>query len=163
MDIRVGNGYDTHPLVKGESFILGGVNIAYHKGIKGHSDGDVLVHSIIDALLGATNLGDIGEHFPSNDSKYKNVSSLNLLSHVLDIIHAESYTILNLDSTILLEKPIIKDYVPSMKKTIASKLLISIDRVSIKATTNDSLGFIGEEKGISAISTVLVQKGLDNA
>ena len=163
MDIRVGNGYDTHPLVKGESFILGGVNIAYHKGIKGHSDGDVLVHSIIDALLGATNLGDIGEHFPSNDSKYKNVSSLNLLSHVLDIIHAESYTILNLDSTILLEKPIIKDYVPSMKKTIASKLLISIDRVSIKATTNDSLGFIGEEKGVSAISTVLVQKGLDNA
>tara|TARA_B110000116_G_C16772415_1_gene554024 strand:+ start:570 stop:1055 length:486 start_codon:yes stop_codon:yes gene_type:complete len=158
MDIRVGNGYDTHPLIEGESLILGGINISHNKGTKGHSDGDVLTHSIIDALLGATNLGDIGGYFPSSNSEYKNVSSLNLLSQIIDIIHKKAYIILNSDSTILLEKPIITDYIYSMKEAIAERLLISDDRVSIKATTNDQLGFIGQEKGISVISTVLVQK-----
>ena len=158
MDIRVGNGYDTHPLIEGESLILGGINISHNKGTKGHSDGDVLTHSIIDALLGATNLGDIGGYFPSSNSEYKNVSSLNLLSQIIDIIHKKSYIILNSDSTILLEKPIITDYIYPMKEAIAERLLISDDRVSIKATTNDQLGFIGQEKGISVISTVLVQK-----
>ena len=158
MDIRVGNGYDTHPLIEGESLILGGINISHNKGTKGHSDGDVLTHSIIDALLGATNLGDIGGYFPSSNSEYKNVSSLNLLSQIIDIIHKKSYIILNSDSTILLEKPIITDYIYPMKEAISERLLISDDRVSIKATTNDQLGFIGQEKGISVISTVLVQK-----
>ena len=158
MDIRVGNGYDTHPLIEGESLILGGINISHNKGTKGHSDGDVLTHSIIDALLGATNLGDIGGYFPSSNSEYKNVSSLNLLSQIIDIIHKKAYIILNSDSTILLEKPIITDYIYPMKEAISERLLISDDRVSIKATTNDQLGFIGQEKGISVISTVLVQK-----
>ena len=158
MDIRVGNGYDTHPLIEGESLILGGINISHNKGTKGHSDGDALTHSIIDALLGATNLGDIGGYFPSSNSGYKNVSSLNLLSQIIDIIHKKSYIILNSDSTILLEKPIITDYIYPMKEAISERLLISDDRVSIKATTNDQLGFIGQEKGISVISTVLVQK-----
>jgi len=158
MDIRVGNGYDTHPLIEGESLILGGINISHNKGTKGHSDGDALTHSIIDALLGATNLGDIGGYFPSSNSEYKNVSSLNLLSQIIDIIHKKAYIILNSDSTILLEKPIITDYIYPMKEAISERLLISDDRVSIKATTNDQLGFIGQEKGISVISTVLVQK-----
>ena len=158
MDIRVGNGYDTHPLVKGESLILGGIIIPHDKGTQGHSDGDVLVHAIIDALLGATNLGDIGQHFPSNNLEYKNASSLNLLSQVIEMIHKQSYSILNIDSTILLERPIIKDYIHSMKREVAKRLVIADDRISIKATTNDRLGFIGEEKGISAIATVLIQK-----
>ena len=158
MDIRVGNGYDTHPLIEGESLILGGINISHNKGTKGHSDGDVLTHSIIDALLGATNLGDIGGYFPSSNLEYKNVSSLNLLSQIIDIMHKKSYIILNSDSTIILEKPIITDYIYPMKEAISERLLISDDRVSIKATTNDKLGFIGQEKGISVISTVLVQK-----
>ena len=158
MDIRVGNGYDTHPLVKGESLILGGIIIPHDKGTQGHSDGDVLVHAIIDALLGATNLGDIGQHFPSNNLEYKNASSLNLLSQVIEMIHKQSYSILNIDSTILLERPIIKDYIHSMKREVAKRLVIAEDRISIKATTNDRLGFIGEEKGISAIATVLIQK-----
>ena len=158
MDIRVGNGYDTHPLVEGESLILGGTIIPHEKGTQGHSDGDVLVHAIIDALLGATNLGDIGQHFPSNNLEYKNASSLNLLSQVIEMIHKRSYSILNIDSTILLERPIIKDYIHSMKREVAKRLVIAEDRISIKATTNDRLGFIGEEKGISAIATVLIQK-----
>ena len=158
MDIRVGNGYDTHPLVKGESLILGGIIIPHDKGTQGHSDGDVLVHAIIDALLGATNLGDIGQHFPSNNLEYKNASSLNLLSQVIEMIHKQSYSIFNIDSTILLERPIIKDYIHSMKREVAKRLVIAEDRISIKATTNDRLGFIGEEKGISAIATVLIQK-----
>ena len=158
MDIRVGNGYDTHPLVEGESLILGGIIIPHDKGTQGHSDGDVLVHAIIDALLGATNLGDIGQHFPSNNLEYKNASSLNLLSQVIDMIHKQSYSILNIDSTILLERPIIKDYINSMKREVAKRLVIEEDRISIKATTNDRLGFIGAEKGISAIATVLIQK-----
>ena len=158
MDIRVGNGYDTHPLVKGESLILGGIIIPHDKGTQGHSDGDVLVHAIIDALLGATNLGDIGQHFPSNNLEYKNASSLNLLSQVIEMIHKQSYSIFNIVSTILLERPIIKDYIHSMKREVAKRLVIAEDRISIKATTNDRLGFIGEEKGISAIATVLIQK-----
>ena len=160
MDIRIGNGYDTHPLIEGESLILGGVHIPYARGTKGHSDGDVLVHAIIDSLLGATNLGDIGTHFPSSNSEYKNISSLHLLSQVVDMIHQKEYTILNIDSTILLERPQLKKYIPHMKEAIATRLLIPEEKISIKATTNDKLGFIGEGKGISAISTALIQKGL---
>ena len=162
MDIRIGNGYDTHPLVENESLILGGIHIPYNKGTQGHSDGDVLVHAIIDSLLGAANLGDIGAHFPSSNSEYENICSLQLLSQVVDMVHKEGYEIVNIDSTILLEKPQLKEYVPTMKGAIASRLLISEDTISIKATTNDKLGFIGEEKGISVISTALIKKGLPN-
>tara|TARA_B100001123_G_C15107915_1_gene946274 strand:+ start:599 stop:1075 length:477 start_codon:yes stop_codon:yes gene_type:complete len=158
MDIRVGNGYDTHPLVKGESLILGGINIPHVKGTKGHSDGDVLTHAIIDSLLGATSLGDIGNFFPSNSKKFENISSLKLLSKIVNKINKKSYQILNSDSTIILEKPIIKEHIHKIKTSISSVLLISEDRVSIKATTNDKLGFIGQEKGISVISSTLVKR-----
>ena len=158
MDIRIGNGYDTHPLVDGETLILGGVNIDHYKGTKGHSDGDVLIHAIMDSLLGAANLGDIGKYFPSNSIDYKNISSLVLLEKVNEMLYKQSYSILNIDSTILLQKPILKDYISLMKKQIDKILLIGIDKISIKATTNDKLGFIGHEKGISVISTALLKK-----
>tara|TARA_B100000401_G_C52775446_1_gene705441 strand:- start:924 stop:1406 length:483 start_codon:yes stop_codon:yes gene_type:complete len=160
MDIRIGNGYDTHPLVDGETLILGGVSIDHYKGTKGHSDGDVLIHAIMDSLLGAANLGDIGKYFPSNSIDYKNISSLVLLEKVNEMLHKQSYSILNIDSTIVLQKPMLKDYISLMKKQIDKILLIGIDRISIKATTNDKLGFIGEEKGISVISTALLKKDI---
>ena len=160
MDIRIGNGYDTHPLVDGETLILGGVSIDHYKGTKGHSDGDVLIHAIMDSLLGAANLGDIGKYFPSNSIDYKNISSLVLLEKVNEMLYKQSYSILNIDSTILLQKPILKDYISLMKKQIDKILLIGIDKISIKATTNDKLGFIGHEKGISVISTALLKKNI---
>ena len=158
MDICIGNGYDTHPLIKGESLILGGVQISHYKGTQGHSDGDVLTHAIIDSILGATNLGDIGALFPSDDKNLVGISSLDLLSKVMDKINKQSYKILNSDSTIILEKPIIKDYIPDIKESLAKSLLLPIKKVSVKATTNDSLGFIGREEGISVISTILVYR-----
>ena len=158
MDIRIGHGYDTHPLIKEDSLILGGVHIPHYKGIAGHSDGDVLTHAIIDSILGAANLGDIGKIFPSSNEQLKGVSSLELLSKVMNIINQKSFKILNSDSTIILEKPMIGEYINSIKSNIASKLSLSIDKVSIKATTNDGLGFIGKEEGISAISTILLIK-----
>ena len=160
MDIRIGNGYDTHPLVDGETLILGGVNINHYKGTRGHSDGDVLIHAIMDSLLGAANLGDIGKYFPSNSSDYKNISSLALLEKVNEMIYKQSYSIMNIDSTILLQKPMLKEYMLPMKTQIDKILLIGIDKISIKATTNDKLGFIGQEKGISVISTALLKKNI---
>jgi len=158
MDVRIGNGYDTHPLIKGKSLILGGINIPHYKGIDGHSDGDALIHSIIDSILGAMGIGDIGKYFPSNDIKYKNISSLKMLSEISNILHSHSYKIINSDSTIILESPILKDYIEPMKKLIAKHLDISNNQISIKATTNDRLGFIGREEGISVISTILIQR-----
>ena len=158
MDIRVGTGYDTHPLLTGESLILGGIQIPHYKGTKGHSDGDVLTHAVIDSILGAANLGDIGSLFPSNDNSLKGVSSLNLLSEVMDKINKESYKILNSDSTIILEKPIIKEYIPAIINSLSNSLSLTIDKISVKATTNDRLGFIGQEEGISVISTILICK-----
>ena len=156
MNIRIGNGYDTHPLVTGESLILGGISIPHYKGTKGHSDGDVLTHAVIDSILGAANLGDIGEFFPSNDKGLKGISSLKLLSEVMNKINKESYRILNSDSTIILEKPIIKEYIPTIINSLAKSLYLPIDQVSVKATTNDGLGFIGKEEGISVFSTILI-------
>ena len=124
MDIRIGNGYDTHPLVDGETLTLGGVSIDHYKGTKGHSDGDVLIHAIMDSLLGAANLGDIGKYFPSNSIDYKNISSLVLLEKVNEMLHKQSYSILNIDSTIVLQKPMLKDYISLMKKQIDKILLI---------------------------------------
>ena len=158
MDIRIGNGYDTHPLVKGESLILGGIHIPHDKGTKGHSDGDVLIHAIIDSILGASSMGNIGDFFPSNNQDLKGISSLKLLAQVIDKINQLSYEIINSDSTILLERPIIKEYIKPMRESIANCLKIDVDRISIKATTNDALGFIGRQEGISVISNALVKR-----
>ena len=158
MDIRVGNGYDTHPLINGSALILGGVSIPYNKKIKGHSDGDALVHAIIDSILGAMGVGDIGQFFPSENIKNKNISSLILLSEIEKLLTDSSYTIINSDSTIILEKPILKNYIQDMKNNLSKILKLSEKCISIKATTNDGLGFIGQEKGISVISTILIKR-----
>lgn len=158
MQFRVGNGYDTHPLLKGETLILGGIEIPYKKGIEGHSDGDVLVHAIIDSLLGAMALNDIGTLFPSSNSKYKNISSLKLLKEVLSILNQKEYSISNIDATIILEEPTLKKHINTMRESIANCLEININEISIKATTNDKLGFIGEGKGISCLATALIMR-----
>ena len=158
MDIRVGNGYDTHPLINGSALILGGVSIPHNKKIKGHSDGDALVHAIIDSILGAMGVGDIGQFFPSENIKNKNISSLMLLSEIEKLLTDSSYTIINSDSTIILEKPILKNYIQDMKNNLSKILKLSEKCISIKATTNDGLGFIGQEKGLSVISTILIKR-----
>ena len=158
MNIRVGNGFDTHPLIKGESLILGGIKISSDLGTKGHSDGDVLIHSIMDSLLGAASKKDIGYHFPSNNPNFKNISSCKLLKHVLEIIKKEGYRILNIDSTIILESPHISKYIDSIINNIAKEIKLDIRNISVKATTNDGLGFIGKGEGISVITTALIIK-----
>ena len=158
MDIRVGNGYDTHPLIKGEKLVLGGITIPHSKGIKGHSDGDVLIHSIIDSLLGAISSRDIGYHFPSNKPEFKNISSCILLNEVVKRLSVEGYKILNIDSTIILEAPPISKFIDSMIDVISHQIELNKNRISIKATTNDGLGFIGRGEGISVITTSLIIK-----
>ena len=149
---RVGNGVDVHPLVKGKKLILGGVHIENDFGCDGHTDGDVLVHSIMDALLGAINKGDIGDYFPSSDPQYKNVKSIELLPEIYKII--KPYYIINIDSTIILQSPIIKPYISNMKRFI--DICLNPDDISIKATTTDYLGFIGEGKGVATTTTCLL-------
>ena len=156
MKLRVGNGYDTHPLLKGESLILGGINIPSEKGTKGHSDGDVLAHAIIDSLLGAMAFGDIGQLFPSSKIEYKKISSMQLLKKVMITFKQKKYKIANIDTTIILEEPTLKNYITLIKESIASCLEIKLDQLSVKATTNDKLGFIGEGKGISVLATTLI-------
>ncbi len=158
MDIRVGNGFDTHPLVKGESLILGGISIPSNIGIKGHSDGDVLIHSIMDSLLGSLSKKDIGHYFPSNSSEFKNIDSSKLLRKVDEIVKNEGYKISNIDSTVILEYPHIGKYVDKMIQNISKILKIELNKISVKATTNDGLGFIGERRGVSVITTSLVIK-----
>ena len=160
MDYRIGNGVDVHPLLKGRKLILGGVNIDHDYGCDGHSDGDVLVHSIIDSILGALGKGDLGDHFPSSDSKLKDANSLKLLNQIYNnYIQESQWNIVNIDSTIILQHPTIKPYIAKMKNNIY-KLGITINQndVSIKATTTDYLGFIGEGKGIAVITTCLLAK-----
>tara|TARA_Y100000768_G_scaffold385557_1_gene371904 strand:+ start:995 stop:1498 length:504 start_codon:yes stop_codon:yes gene_type:complete len=158
MNIRVGNGFDTHPLVKGRPFILGGINIPSDLGIKGHSDGDALIHSIMDSILGALSKKDIGYYFPSNSNEFKNIESSKLLSKVDEILKKEGYKILNIDSTVILEYPHIGKYTDLMIDNISKILQLESNQVSVKATTNDGLGFIGESKGVSVITTSLVIK-----
>ncbi len=158
MNIRVGNGIDTHPLVKGESLILGGIDIPSEIGTKGHSDGDALIHSIIDSLLGAISKKDIGHYFPSSNSKLKNISSCVLLKDIVEIIKEEGYRVLNIDSTIILEFPHLSAHIDSIIKNIAKEMNLDINKISVKATTNDGLGFIGEGRGISVITTSLIIK-----
>lgn len=158
MKIRVGFGYDVHQLVEGRAFTLGGIEVAHHKGSLGHSDGDVLIHAICDALLGAANMRDIGYHFPDTDKTYKGIDSKIILKKTIDIIASKGYKIGNIDSTIALQRPKIKDYIEKMRQTLATTCNIDIDDIAIKATTTEKLGFEGREEGVSAYAVVLIQK-----
>lgn len=150
--LRVGFGYDIHRLVPGRRLMLGGVRIPHDRGLLGHSDADVLLHAISDALLGAAAMGDIGIHFPNTDKRYKNVSSLLLLRAIRVLLKRHNFTIHNIDSTIVLEKPRIARYALTMRRNIASALRIEVDRVSVKATTNEGLGHLGAENGCAAFA-----------
>ena len=148
--MRVGMGYDVHRLVEERELILGGVKIPYEKGLLGHSDADVLVHAIMDALLGAAALGDIGKHFPDTDPKYKGISSIRLLSHVGKLIEEQLYVIGNIDATIIAQKPKMSPHIDQMRANVAKTLNLDISQVNIKATTEEGLGFTGNGEGISA-------------
>lgn len=156
--LRIGNGYDVHVLTEGRRLVLGGVKIPHTKGVLGHSDGDVLVHAIMDAMLGALALGDIGQHFPDTDMQYKNIDSMLLLSKVKELIYSKGYKIINLDSIIVLQKPKVKPYIEAMRKRIAEVLELEIDQVSVKATTEEKLGFTGDESGVKSYCVVLLEK-----
>jgi 2-C-methyl-D-erythritol 2,4-cyclodiphosphate synthase len=157
-NIRIGLGVDFHQLVEGREFWLGGVLVPHHKGALGHSDADVLLHAICDAMLGALALGDIGVHFPDTDNTYKNIDSKILLSRCAQLIGERGYQVVNVDSTLCLEAPKIKPYVPQMQAVIAERLRISVDDVSVKATTTEKMGFVGREEGVMAYATVLLEK-----
>lgn len=148
--MRIGQGYDVHRLAEGRKLILGGVEIPYEKGLSGHSDADVLVHGVMDALLGAAALGDIGEHFPDTDPAYAGISSIELLRRVGELLEREGYVVENIDATVIAQRPKLAPYRSEMAENIAKALKLSTDRVSIKATTEEGLGFTGAGEGISA-------------
>ena len=154
--LRIGTGYDVHQLAEGRKLILGGVEIPHDKGLLGHSDADVLLHAIMDALLGAAALGDIGSHFPDTDEKYKGISSLKLLKYTGEMLFERNYIIENIDSTIIAQQPKLRPYIDEMRKNIAGALEISVEQVSVKATTEERLGFTGREEGISAQAVCLL-------
>lgn len=155
-DIRIGYGYDVHQLVHNRPLILGGVNIDYPMGLAGHSDADVLLHAISDALLGAMALGDIGTHFPDNDETFRNIDSRILLREIRELIRKQGYHVGNVDSTIAAQQPRLSPYIKQMRDIISKDLEIDIDRVSVKATTTEQLGFEGRKEGISARAAVLI-------
>ena len=154
--MRIGIGYDVHQLTPGRDLWLGGIQIPHTLGLLGHSDADVLLHAICDAMLGAAALGDIGKHFPDNDPQYKNIDSKLLLRRCNELIIQEGYTICNLDCIIVAQKPKVGPYIPTMRQTIADILHLDLDQVSVKATTTEHLGFEGREEGISAHAAVLI-------
>jgi 2-C-methyl-D-erythritol 2,4-cyclodiphosphate synthase len=156
--MRIGLGYDVHKLIKDRPLILGGISIPHTKGLLGHSDADVLIHAIMDSLLGALALGDIGFHFPDTNNSYKNISSILLLKKVATIIAQKGYEIENIDSTIIAQKPKLSPYIQEMRLSLSQALNLNIDRVSIKATTEEGLGFTGKEEGIAAQSVCLLNK-----
>jgi 2-C-methyl-D-erythritol 2,4-cyclodiphosphate synthase len=156
--MRIGMGYDVHKLVEGRALILGGVNVPHKKGLLGHSDADVLLHAIMDSLLGALALGDIGYHFPDTDNNYKNISSIKLLHSVAKLIDTKGYRIENIDSTIIAQKPKLLPYIKEMRANISQTLNIDIDKISVKATTEEGLGFTGTEDGIAAQSICMLNK-----
>lgn len=158
MNIRVGFGYDVHQLAEGEELILGGIKIPYHKGTVGHSDADVLIHAIIDSLLGAANLRDIGYLFPDSSAEFKNIDSKILLKQAYDKVKEKGFKIGNIDSTLALQKPKVKDQIDYMRRVIADTLLIKEDQISIKASTTEKLGFEGREEGVSAYAVTLLSK-----
>ena len=154
--MRVGFGYDVHRLSRGYKLVLGGVEIPFEKGLEGHSDADVLIHAIIDSLLGAAALRDIGFHFPDTDPQYKGISSIKLLKHTARLLLEQKYKIINIDATIVLQKPKIKDFIPQMIENIACALGLERSQVNIKATTTEHLGFEGRQEGISAYAVAMI-------
>lgn len=158
MDFRIGHGYDVHKLVEGRRLIIGGVCIPHDLGLLGHSDADVLLHAITDALLGAAALGDIGMHFPDSDGKYKNIDSMILLSEAKKLLDKENFCISNIDATIIAQAPKLRPYIPEMTRLITNTLGLSEGRVNIKATTEEGLGFSGRREGIAAHAVALIYK-----
>jgi 2-C-methyl-D-erythritol 2,4-cyclodiphosphate synthase len=156
--MRIGIGYDVHLLVTGRKLVLGGVTIPFAKGLDGWSDADAVTHAIMDALLGAAALGDIGVHFPPGDAQYKCVSSLKLLKNVMEKLAEKGYRVGNVDVTVVAEKPKLREYIDDMRKNLARTMNTDIEKVSIKASTNNGLGFIGEEKGIAAYAVALIEE-----
>lgn len=158
MKIRVGFGFDVHQLKDGHPFYIGGVKLEHHRGAFGHSDADVLVHAICDALLGAANMRDIGFHFANTDDRWKGISSIVLLKEVVRMLSEKNYSIGNIDCMLCLEAPKINPHIPAMKSILAEAMSITVDDISIKATTNEKMGFIGREEGVVAYATVLIEK-----
>jgi 2-C-methyl-D-erythritol 2,4-cyclodiphosphate synthase len=156
--IRVGFGYDVHPLAEGYDLWLGGIKLEHNKGAVGHSDADVLIHAICDALLGAANLRDIGYHFPNTNPKYKGIDSKKLLAETVNLIRQKGYEIGNIDATIVLEKPKLNPLIPEMKKVLALTMNINEEDISIKATTNEKLGYVGRQEGVNAYAVALIEK-----
>ncbi len=157
-NIRIGHGYDVHKLVEDRKLILGGVDIPYEKGLLGHSDADVLVHAVMDALLGAAALGDIGRHFPDNSDDFKNISSLILLDKVFHLLKDKGYTTINIDATVIAQRPKLASHIEDMRKNIANALQCDVDQINIKATTEEGLGFTGTGEGIAAQAVCLIEK-----
>ena len=155
---RIGNGDEVHMLTEGRKLVLGGVEIPHNKGVLGHSDGDVLIHAIMDALLGALALGDIGLHFPDSKEEYRGISSLSLLEEVSQMVKKKGYRIENVDSTIALQRPKLRPYIDSMREKIAESLDMNLEQVSIKATTEERLGFTGREEGVKAYAVALLER-----
>lgn len=155
---RIGHGFDVHAFAENRKLIIGGVEIPYEKGLLGHSDADVLLHAICDALLGALALGDIGKHFPDTDDRFKNADSKKLLIHVYNLVKEKGYALGNIDAVIMAQKPKMMNYISVMQKKIAALLESEVDQISIKATTTEKLGFVGREEGIAAMATVLLIK-----
>ena len=157
--MRIGIGYDVHPLVPGRKLVLGGVAIPFDKGLEGWGDADALTHAVIDALLGAAALGDIGQHFPSGEPEYENISSLMLLDKVVEKLEERGWRVVNIDATVVAEKPRLLEYIDDMRRNLSQVLGVSIDKVSVKASTHNGLGFIGSEKGIAAYAVALIEEG----
>jgi 2-C-methyl-D-erythritol 2,4-cyclodiphosphate synthase len=161
--MRIGFGYDVHPLAQGRRLVLGGVELAYERGLAGHSDADVLVHAIIDALLGAAALGDIGVHFPPSDPAYKDISSILLLRHVAGVLRDEGWRVGNIDATVVAQRPQLAPFISDMRQRISEALGIDKGKVSVKATTSEGLGFAGREEGIAAYAVAALEGGNEDA
>ncbi len=161
--MRVGIGYDVHKLAEGRKLILGGVEVAHTLGLLGHSDADVLLHAIMDALLGAAAIGDIGKHFPDTDERYKGISSLKLLAHVGELLEQENYVIENIDATIIAQKPKLRPYIEQMEQNIAEVLHIEKNQINVKATTEERLGFTGREEGIASNAICMLSTIYENS
>ena len=157
-NIRIGHGYDVHKLENGKKFVIGGIEIDHYKGAVGHSDADIVIHVICDALLGAMSLGDIGSHFPDTDETYKNIDSKILLERVLTLVKKNNYDIINIDVTVLLEKPKLRNHIDTMRTKLAEIIGANISQVSIKATTTEGLGFVGREEGVAAHCVCLISQ-----
>jgi 2-C-methyl-D-erythritol 2,4-cyclodiphosphate synthase len=159
MSTLVGIGYDSHRLVAGETLVVGGVQIPHERGLEGHSDADVLAHAITDALLGAAGLGDIGEHFPDTDERYAEADSIGLLESVLGEVAAAGFELVNVDCTLLMERPKLAPHRPAIRERLAGALRLSPERVSVKATTGEGIGFVGREEGVAALAVAALQRG----